>query len=162
MGSAFSASKGVSVWMNAVGGIVLFCMMMLTVIDVILRFFGRPITGTYELVAVAGAIVVGFAVPQTTQERGHICVEFLVENRTVSTKRVLFFLTRLLGIVLFALLTWYLFLKGSHLYRSGDVSMTLHLPYYPAAFALALCCLVECFVLVMDCLNALGKGEAHE
>ena len=66
-------------WMDNVGGSILVIMMMLTVIDIALRISGRPITGTYELVALAGAMVVGFAVPQTTQENGHIGVDLLIQ-----------------------------------------------------------------------------------
>ena len=35
--------------MDVLGGVVLTLMMLITVTDVILRFPGRPITGTYEL-----------------------------------------------------------------------------------------------------------------
>jgi TRAP-type C4-dicarboxylate transport system permease small subunit len=157
-----SACRRLSVCMNAVGGTVLFLMMMLTVTDVILRFFGRPITGTYELVAVAGAIVVGFAIPQTSQDKAHICVDFLIENRAETVRKTFYVFTRVLGVLLFALLAWHLFLKGNHLYRSGDVSMTLHLPYYPPAFALAFCCLAECVVLMVDCIMAFDRGNQHE
>ena len=36
---------------------------LLTLVDVILRGFKRPIVGTYELVALAGAVVIGFSLP---------------------------------------------------------------------------------------------------
>jgi TRAP-type C4-dicarboxylate transport system permease small subunit len=137
-------------WMNGLAGIVLFLMMMLTVADVVLRIFGTAILGTYELVAVSGAIVVGFAVPQTSWEKGHVNVDFLVENRSEGVRKVVFIITRLLGICLFALLAYYLFLKGIHLYKTGEVSLTLQLPYFPAAFGLSFCFLIECITLVAD------------
>ena len=154
--------KKINNFMYTVAGIVLCFMMMFTVMDVILRCFGRPITGTYELVAVAGAIVVGFAIPKTSEDKGHISVDFFVEGRTEAVKKVFFAATRLLGIALFLVLGWYLILKGAHLLRSGDVSMTLHLPYYPFPFALAVCCFIECFVLIVDFLMAVNRGENHE
>lgn len=151
--------RRLSAWMNSIGGIVLFLMMMLTVVDVILRFFGKPLTGTYELVAVAGAIVVGFAIPQTTQENAHIYVDFLLENRGQGIRRAFQAGTKLLGTALFALLAWNLLLKANHLYKSGDVSLTLQLPYYPAAYALAFCALVEMLVLLCAAITILLAGE---
>lgn len=142
--------KNLSGCMRGLAAIVLFLMMMLTVVDVVLRTLGKPLIGTYELVAVAGAIVVGFSVAQTSWEKGHIYVDFLIEKRSPPVKNAIFAITRLFGIVIFALLSWNLLLKANHLYRSGEVSMTLHLPYYPAAYALAFCFFIEVFVLIAD------------
>jgi len=150
MGAFIAVFRKMSGWMNGLAGIVLFFMMMLTVVDVVLRIFGTAILGTYELVAVSGAIVVGFAVPQTSWGRGHVCVDFLVENRSAAVKNTVFAITRIMGICLFALLSFYLFRKGIHLYRTGEVSLTLHIPYYPAAYGLAFCFFIECFVLITD------------
>ena len=145
--------KRLSNWMNSLAGVVLFLMMMLTVVDVVVRLFGTAILGTYELVAVAGAIVVGFAVPQTSWGRGHVYVDFLIENRSDAVKNAVFIATRILGICLFALLSFYLLKKGIHLYRTGEVSLTLHIPYYPAAYGLAFCFFIECFALIADILK---------
>ncbi len=150
--------KTISGWMNGLAAVVLFLMMMLTVCDVVLRAVGKSITGTYELVAIAGAIVVGFAVAQTSWDKGHIFVDFLIENRSPAVKNTVNTLTRIVGILIFALLSWNLFLKANHLYTSGEVSMTLHIPYYPACYGLAFCFLVECFVLVADIIR-LGITE---
>jgi TRAP-type C4-dicarboxylate transport system permease small subunit len=151
--------RKLSSWMNTLGGIVLFLMMMLTVVDVFLRVFGKPLVGTYELVAIAGAIVVGFAIPQTSLDKGHINVDFLIENRGEFIKKVFSIITRLFGIILFALIAWNLFLKANHLYKAGDVSLTLQIPYYPAAYGLAFCALIECFVLITDIFMIFDSGE---
>ncbi len=65
--------------LDVVGGVVLSLMMLITVADVILRFFGKPITGTYELVFLAGAVVIGCAIPQTSWQGGHVNVDFVLE-----------------------------------------------------------------------------------
>ncbi len=44
--------------LNVIAGIAITFIMLLTVFDVILRTFRRPIVGTYELVAFSGAVVV--------------------------------------------------------------------------------------------------------
>jgi len=63
-------------FINVIAGIAITFIMFLTVLDVILRFFRRPIVGTYELVAFSGAVVIGFAIPLTSWMRGHIYVDF--------------------------------------------------------------------------------------
>ncbi len=157
-----AACKKVSGWMNGIASAVLFIMMMLTVVDVVLRTLGRPITGTYELVAIFGALVVGFAVAETSWHRGHIYVDFLVENRSKAVKNGFFISTRIVAVLIFTLLARSLFLKATHLYKTGEVSMTLQMPYYPAAYALAFCFLIECLVLVSDIIRVFIAENKNE
>jgi TRAP-type C4-dicarboxylate transport system permease small subunit len=145
-----SLMRRADVWLNTVAEVVLVGMMMLTVVDVFLRTFGKPIVGTYELVALAGAIVIGFAVPKTSWDRGHVFVDVLIENRSQGVKNALFAGTRIVGIIIYALLSWNLMKKGMVLQRSHEVSLTLRIPFYPAAYALALCFFVQALTLVTD------------
>jgi TRAP-type C4-dicarboxylate transport system permease small subunit len=145
--------KKCSIWMNAVAEIVVVLMMMITVTDVALRTFGTPIPGTYELVAMMGALVVGFAIAKTSWDRGHVYVDMLIENRSPAVKNAFFVSTRILGVVIYGLITWSLTRKGIIFHRSNEVTMTLRLPLYPVAFALALCFAMECFSLIGDILR---------
>jgi uncharacterized membrane protein len=58
--------------MNVIAGIGLTFMILITVADVILRSFRRPILGTYELVAFSGAVVIGFSIPFTSWLKGYV------------------------------------------------------------------------------------------
>jgi TRAP-type C4-dicarboxylate transport system permease small subunit len=153
MGTITLMIKKSTIWTNAVAGVVLVLMMMITVVDVVLRTVGTPIPGTYELVAMMGAMVVGFAVAKTSWDRGHVFVDFLIENRSTATKNAFFISTRILGIIIFALISWNLVKKGMLFHRSNEVSMTLRLPFYPSAFALAFCFFMQCLSLLGDILR---------
>jgi hypothetical protein len=48
------------------------------------------------------------------------------------------------------MIAWNLWGLGNDLKKSGEVSLTLQLPFYPVAYGIALCCLVECLVLFVD------------
>jgi TRAP-type C4-dicarboxylate transport system permease small subunit len=141
------------IWANTVAEVILVLMMMITVIDVALRTVGTPIVGTYELVAMMGAMVVGFAIAKTSWDRGHVYVDMLIENRSEAVKNAFFICTRIFGIIIYALISWNLVKKGVLFHRSEQVSMTLRLPYYPAAFALAFCFFVQCLSLLGDILR---------
>jgi TRAP-type C4-dicarboxylate transport system permease small subunit len=147
--------------MNTAAEVILIIMMMITVVDVAFRAFGKPIVGTYELVAVFGAIIIGFAIPKTSWDRGHISVDFVIESCSVPTRNLLFAGTRIIGIMIYVWLSWNLFLKGIDLLKGGELSQTLHIPYYPVAWALSLCLLVQCFVLLADIFRLYGtEGQA--
>jgi len=132
-------------------------MMVLTVTDVVLRMFKRPITGTYEIVGLLGAIVIGFGIPITSWIRGHIFVDFLTQRFPQGRRNVVNIFTRLLGIGLFLIAGWNLIIVGIDLYHTGEVSLTRQLPFYPIAYGLAVSCFVQCLVLICDIIKIVGE-----
>jgi len=145
---------------QVIAGIALTGMMGLTVADVSLRAFGRPILGSYEIVALMGALVVGFSLPFTSWVRGHIYVDFLLQKISRGPRLGFHFSTRILGIVLFSLIAWNLFKMGLDLQKSGEVSPTLQIPFYPVVFGVGICCLLQSLVLLGDIAKLLrGKYE---
>ena len=74
-----------------------------------LRIFGHPIRGTYELVGLGGAVVIGFALPITSWLRCHIFVDFFIQNLSAFWKAVFNVGTRALSFGLFALIGYNLF-----------------------------------------------------
>lgn len=148
---------GLSKFLNMFAGIAITFIMFLTVIDVILRSFRRPIIGTYELVGFSGALVIGFAVPLTTFLKVHMFVDFFVLKFSKGIRNIVHIVTRLLGIGLFSLLGWNLIKLGMDLYRNGEVSLTLQLPFYPVAFGIGFCFFVQCLVLIVHILQVIGN-----
>ena len=144
--------------LHGIGGVSLVFLMLLTVVDVVLRTFGRPVPGTYELVGFAGALAIGSALPYTSWVRGHVHVDSLITRLPSTGRWVLHVITRLLAIGLFVLLGWNLVRFGLDLRASGEVSPTLELRFYPVAFGLAVACLLQ--VLVLACsVAAISRGD---
>jgi TRAP-type C4-dicarboxylate transport system permease small subunit len=140
-------TRWISRFMYILAGIMLTLSMLLTVSDVILRAFKRPITGTYELVGLLGAFVIAFSLPQTSRLNGHVIMDFVTGSLSKGTNRILIIVTRIMGIVLFSIIAWNLLQLGHDYKQSGEVTLTLQLPLYPAAYAIALSCAIECLVL---------------
>jgi TRAP-type C4-dicarboxylate transport system permease small subunit len=154
------AVKGTSSVLSAVAGAALAFLMLLTVADVVLRLFGHPIVGTYELVAVSGAVAIGLSLPITSWVRGHIYVDSFVA-RLPRVPRVAFAVaTRMLVLGLFLVIGWNLFKYAGSLRRAGEVTPTLHVPFYPVVIGLGVSCLVECVVMIADVVKVL-RGD-HE
>jgi len=150
-------------FLNTVGGVAITVMMLLTVADVVLRYLGQPLTGTYELMSMAGALVIGLTIAQTSLDGAHVNVDMLtlaLPERSV-TRRGLLLFTRLVGLGIFALLAWALYLKGNDLFNTHEVSLTLQVPVYPVAYGLSFCSLAECLILIALLFKEL-KGGSHE
>ncbi len=149
---------GVNKVLSYIGGAALTFMMFLTVADVILRAGGRPILGTYEIVAFSLAIVIGFTIPKVSLDRGHVYMEIVLDKVSKRNKAILNTFTRLLCLILFAIIGYNLFLIGNELITSGEVSSTLKLPFYPIAYGVGVCCFIECFVFIFDIVR-IWRGE---
>lgn len=158
MGGLLNTVLRLSNWMHWVAAAALTFIMLLTVSDVVLRLFGHPIVGTFELVGLGGAVIIGFGIPITSWNRGHIFVDFLINSFPEGIRNGFNIVTRLVSIVLFILVGWNLFVLGGDLIRSGEVTTTLLLPFYPVAYGLGICCFIQCLVLICD-LVKIGGGK---
>ena len=142
--------KHASKLLNIMAGMALVAMTALTCIDVILRFFGHPILGTYEVVGLLGAILNAFALPETTRQRGHVRVEVLVSRFPKRIRRLISAFTYLLGILLFLFIGYAGFQYGLELKKGHEVSMTLQIPLYPIVYAISLAAVMVSLVLVAE------------
>lgn len=143
-------------WMQNVASVALTFMICLTTADVILRGFGRPIAGTYEIVAICGGIVIGFTTPITSWMRGHISMDFLVNKLSHTGKNLVNIVTRCVGIGLCLTISRYIMKIGTRFLTGGEVSGSLQLPLYPVAYAIAGCFFILAVVLFADIFKILG------
>lgn len=139
-------------------------MMLLTCIDVILRLGVtayheynwrilaplRPIPGTYELVCFLGSVAVSFAMAHTSVEKGHVAVSLIVRLLHPKIQALIGSITNSFGLLLFALLSWQSVLYARSLHMSGEVSLTLQLPFYPFVYGIGFAAAAVCLVLLID------------
>jgi TRAP-type C4-dicarboxylate transport system permease small subunit len=142
---------------NRIAAASIMVMMLLTTADVVLRYFRHPITGAYEIVGFLGSIAVGFALAYTSVQKGHIAVSFLFQRLTQRSQAFIDTVNALVALCFFSLLTWQCMVLGKDLMRTGEVSLTLEMPFYPFVFGLAVGCAMLCLVLATDLLRSLNK-----
>jgi TRAP-type C4-dicarboxylate transport system permease small subunit len=145
--------KASKVTLNTIGCVALTFMMVLTVADVILRAGGQPLIGTYEVVALLLALVIGFCFPAVSLDRGNVYMEIVLMRLSGRNRAILNTFTRMLAILLFALIAINLFSVGAEYRTSREVTATLRIPFYPVAYAVAVCCLVQCLVFVLHIIK---------
>jgi len=143
---------------NYIGSAALTFMMLLTVADVTMRALGHPIIGTFEVVGLSLALVVGFTIPKVSYERGHVYMEVVLEKLTQRKKDVLNTFTRVLCFFLFLFIGYNLFSAGNEFRMSGEVSPTIQLPFYPIAYGVGICCFIECLVFLNDIVK-IWRGQ---
>jgi TRAP-type C4-dicarboxylate transport system permease small subunit len=149
MNRYLSIMQVVNKGMDFVAGTALVLIMLLTSLDVALRYLGYPIQGSYDLVSFGAVFVIGFALPRTTWDRMQVTVDVLVD-KIPDQRIVLDVMTRIMAIALFAIVGWNLTKLGASFFKTGDSTLTIALPLYPVAYALGIGAFFECLALVAD------------
>ncbi|MFH0977322.1 MAG: TRAP transporter small permease [Spirochaetota bacterium] len=142
----------------SISGVVLIFMMIVTLSDVIMRAFGRPIVGTIEIITFSGAVVIGFAIPYSTWKRSHVFVDFLTEKLSPFSKKIVNFITKSAAILLFLFIAYNFIIYSLDLIKTGEVSPTFKIPFYPITFGLVVATLLESLTLFCDLFSSL-KGD---
>ncbi len=142
--------------MVAIAGTVLSFIVALTTADVALRALGRPILGTYEVVAICGGLVIGLAAPLTSWRRGHIAVELVTRKFPDKARNIINVITRCIAIGLCLVIGRNIIKIGTDFWAGGEVSNTLQLPLYPVAYGIAACFFILALVLFCDILKIFG------
>jgi TRAP-type C4-dicarboxylate transport system permease small subunit len=139
-----------------ISGLTLAFMLFFTLTDVVMRAFGKPIVGDFEIISFLGAVVVGFAIPYTTLLKGHVFVDFFIEKLPKNARDGMQIATRIIGIALFLWISWNFVDMSLDLIKSKEVTPVFRLPYYPISFGLAFCCIVQCFTLLSQIMKIVG------
>ena len=120
------------------GGVALLALTLLATLNVTLRIFKAPVSGTYEIVSFLGAIVTAGALGYTQKRKDHIVVDILSEKFPAPVKRVLDGISFAVLLVLFSIVSWQTFVYGMRLMQTGELSETLKVAYHPFVFLTAL------------------------
>jgi len=133
-------------------------MMLLVVGNIMLRIVWRPIFGTYDFVMFLGSVVVAFALAYCAIQGGHVAVDILVARFSPRTQAIIDSSTSILSIGIFAIIAWQCSVYGTDMWRTGEVSMSVHIPFYPFVYGVGFGCAVLGLVLLADLFKSLAKA----
>lgn len=144
-------------WMLWGASVTLVVTMGIAVANMFLRPMGRPIQGSFELMGFGGAVIAGFALGGTQERRNHIFVEILFEHFGPRAKRLLDAFSHLACAVFFSLAGYRTTRFALDMFRTGEVSETLRVAFYPVALCVALGLWGLCLTLLVDAFDALQR-----
>ncbi len=129
-------------------GAGVFVMIITTCADVILRRFGIPVTGAYDIVKVSGAITLSLALPYTTAVKGHVAIEYFFHKLSKRARLVVDVIMRMMTMFFFFFLSIRSFIYAGDLYESGQVTATLKIPVFWVPYVISACCFVVVMVIL--------------
>ena len=150
-------SKG----MGVVAAAVLVAMMLLTVADVIGRyFFSRPIKGTWELVGLLLVCAGTWGLGYCQMEKAHISITIMYDLFSRRVRALMSTLACLIGLGGFSLICWQTFVLAKKYYflPRGDETDTLGLPYSPFILLLSIGAGMMVLILIVDLIRYISQG----
>ena len=145
--------------MNIIAGGVLAAMMLLTVLDVFLRyFFRRPIIGATEITENMMVCLAFFALAWCAARRSHLKVDLVISIFSHRVQAVFDTLTGLAGLVMVALITWRNFIEAIAIKELNIVSSLIKIPAFPFYYVIALGCAVLCLVMAVQVVQEFRKA----
>jgi TRAP-type C4-dicarboxylate transport system permease small subunit len=149
-----SVSRG----LNIGGMVVLVAMMLLTVMDVLLRyFFTRPIIGSTEVTEyMMVCLALGMAWCVLTGRS--IKMDLIVGRFPSRAQGVIDSITDAIGLVVLICLTWQNFREAITAQRTQVTSLILMIPSYPAKGILAIAFAWLCLAVVVSLIKNITKA----
>jgi TRAP-type C4-dicarboxylate transport system permease small subunit len=141
------------------GGVSLLALTLLATLNVALRIFQVPVGGTYEIVSFLGAIVTAGALGYTQKRKDHIVVDILSDTFPPKVKRVLDRVNYAIISVFFVIVSWQTFVYGKRLLRTGELSETLKIAYYPFVFLVSIGFAVLALTILLDLIESFWPRE---
>lgn len=144
--------------LNYVAMGVLVTMMLLTVADVILRyFFARPIVGSVELTEYMLVPIIFLALPWCTIKGGNPKVDIIVGRLPLRVRAALESITCLLSLGICFFICWQSFFEAGNVWERGKASDFLNVPAFPFYFVMTLGVIMLFFALLILLFKFMAK-----
>lgn len=149
---------GCSRWINWIACFALAMMVIIVAADILgNKLFKTPVPGGIEFISLFSVVAIAFAIAETQLAHGHIEVELLVTKLPKKAQRIIAVFVHIFSILLFIVLCIRSFMYGNALMASGEVSMTMQIPYYPFIWGIGVSCIFVILVLVMQLIRILRE-----
>ena len=144
-----------------IAGAFMVAMILITCANIFLRIVWVPIKGTFELMGFFGAVATALVLGHTQLKKAHISVDILVNGLSPRIRTVFNGVNYLICMIFFAVLGWQISRLATTLWKTGEVTETLRIVYYPFTYGVALGCFLLALVLLVDLLKLFfTKNEA--
>ena len=136
-----------------IAGAFMVAMILITCANIFLRIVWVPIKGTFELMGFFGAVATALVLGHTQMKKAHISVDILVNGLSPRIRTVFNGVNYLICMIFFAVLGWQISRLATTLWKTGEVTETLRIVYYPFTYGVAFGCLLLALVLLVDLLK---------
>lgn len=144
--------------LNIIGIVVLMGMVALTVIDVVGRYFKRPVVGSTEITEFMMVTIVFLCLGWVAVRGKMVSVDLITMRLSKRTNAILNSITMAIGLVVVVCLAWRSFAATLETQKDKVSSMILHIPSAPFMWILSVGFSVLTLVMVMLWIKNIAKA----
>jgi TRAP-type C4-dicarboxylate transport system permease small subunit len=139
--------RGMEPLLGVIAGVLLFCMMSITFVDVVLRYiFNAPLKGSFEITELMLVVLIFSALPLVSRREEHVVMDFLDRYLPPRIYLALRALEHIVSAAVMAGLGWLLWQRASKLAAYGDTTAVLRIELAPFVYAIALLVFVTALI----------------
>lgn len=124
------------------------CLMFLTAVDVIGRFFGRPIIGSYQISEIMQVWIICLSWPYAARVMAHVRVDMLVEKLPKRMQYTIDLVMHLIVLAIFVLISWQGYELVMRTRALGELIGIINIPLAPFQIVVPLGALATILVLI--------------
>lgn len=136
-----------------------FLMMVITVIDVIGRFFNHPLVGAVEVVILMLVVSCAFSWAYVQSKKGHITIDLILNVLPARAQNILNIVMSVLGLILMCLIAWQSVNMIMLSYRVKEWTALLQLPVWIFKISILVGCTLLGLQLILDIIDYSKKQE---
>lgn len=129
---------------------LLLWLLVVVVVDVIGRFFGRPLLGAFEMCELAIGAVVCLTWGHTQMRHRHVAVEVFWERFPPRLKLIIEIFNSFVGLIVAVLLTWAGLRLTLNSFSIGSATQVIQIPLFPFHLLVFLGGLLLCSAFILD------------
>jgi TRAP-type C4-dicarboxylate transport system permease small subunit len=133
--------------LGAISAVVLFGMMMLTFVDVILRYgFNASLRGAFEITELMMVILIYAGLPVVSRNDLHVTTDLIDRFLAARVRRAIDVGVHLVCATVLFGAAWLVWVKAGRTARLGDVTAALHLTLAPYVYLMCVLILVTALI----------------
>ena len=141
---------------------ILFCMMLLTFVDVVMRYLlNLPIRGGFEITEMMLLVLIFAGLPLVSHADEHVTMDFIDRVLPARALRLLLRVVHGVCAAVMFFLTWQVWLKAGKIAAYGDTTDVLRIAVAPFIYFMAVMILLTGLVHVFK-MFVPGKGAASQ
>lgn len=145
--------------MNWLAVFIIAAMMVLTCADVVLRYFGLPIRGAYDISRVLGSAIFALPIASSYSKGFQVAVDSLFGRGIL--RIITDTIACLASVFITALITWRSALLAQDVYLTGRTTDTVPIPLWPFIYVMMFGVALYCLILLADLPKAFRRSSTQ-
>jgi TRAP-type C4-dicarboxylate transport system permease small subunit len=144
------------------GGASLVVMTLIACLNMCMRLLGKPLAPAYELVSYLGAVTVALPLGYAQLKKSHIKVDILSTRFPVSLRKITTGISLVISAAFFSIAAGKVGQHAANFCRTGELSETTRMAFYPFTYVVAVFCSLLAFCLLVDLVTLFSRPSGED